>query len=358
MNYTDRLGSVDAQGGGYPPGGWGPPGGPPPGSPPGGYGPPGSPPGGYGPPGSPPGGYGPPGSPPGGYGPPGSPPGGYGPPGSPPGGYGPPGSPPGGYGPPGSPPGGYYAPPGGFAPPPYQPGAPPPGSGPGFEPTEAIAFGWAAVSKDFAGVALPLAVAWFVMLLPNLVLSFVRGSVFAALSASGSVDPMALALVNGGGSLAIYLLTIVVQAFVLGGTVQFALRVARGEKPDFGVVFSGGRYFAPMLGATLLYSLGIFAGSLACILPGLFLAAVWSLYSAFVVDKGTGAVDALKASWQATAPHRTNVIVYALLSMVVGFAGALACCVGALLVSFPVVMIGNAYVYLKLIGEQPRLPST
>ena len=43
-----------------------------------------------------------------------------------------------------------------------------------------------------------------------------------------------------------------------------------------------------------------------------------------------------------------------LLSAVVVIAGVLACCVGALLVSVPVLVIGNAYVYLKLIGEQPR----
>src|ERR1041384_6779493 len=142
VNYTDRLGSIDAQGGGYPPGGYGPPGG---------------------------GGYGPPGSPPGGYGPPGSPPGGYGPPGGSPPGYGPPG---GGYGPPGG---------GGFMPPYQPPGAPPPGGGSGFEATEAISFGWNAVTKDFAGIALPLAVAGFVSTLPSGVISGIRGGVAGAL---------------------------------------------------------------------------------------------------------------------------------------------------------------------------------
>ncbi|HYP75320.1 MAG TPA: hypothetical protein VER12_05190 [Polyangiaceae bacterium] len=351
MKYTDGVGSVDAQGGGYPPGGYGPPGAPPPGGwgPPGGAPPGGPPPGGYGPPGSPPGGYGPPGSPPGGYGPPGSPPGGYGPPGSPPGGYGPPG---GGYGPPGgTPPYG-----GGFMPPYQPPGAPPPGNGSGFEATEAIAFGWAAVTKDFGGVAVPLAVGGFVSALPSGVVSGIRGGVAGALAASGSADPMVLALINGGGSLISYLVSIVVQAYMLGGIVQFALRVARGQKPDFGVIFAGGRFFAPMLGATLLYTLGITFGFAACIVPGVFLFAGWIAYSAFIVDKGLGAVDALKASWQATTPQRTNIMVYALLSFVVGVVGVLACCIGALLVSFPVLMVGNAYLYLKLIGEQPRLP--
>ncbi len=177
------------------------------------------------------------------------------------------------------------------------------------------------------------------------------------MAASHSVDQSLVMLINVGGSLLSYVIGLIVQAFILGGVVQFSLRVARGEKPDFGVVFSGGRFFAPMLGATLLYTLGIGIGFAACIVPGLFLFAGWIAYSAFIVDKGLGGLDALKASWQATAPQRTNVIVYVLLSMLVGIVGVLACCFGALLVSFPVLMIGNAYLYLKLIGEQPRLPA-
>jgi len=213
------------------------------------------------------------------------------------------------------------------------------------------------VTKDFAGVGVPLAVACFVSTLPSGLIGGIRGGVAGALAASGSVDPTVLALINGGGSLISYLVSVVVQAFILGGVVQFSLRVARGEKPDFGVVFSGGRFFSPMLLATFLYTLGVSVGFMACIVPGLFLFAGWIAYSAFIVDKGLPAMDALKASWQATTPHRTNLIVYGVLSVLVGIAGALACCIGALLVSFPVLMIGNAYVYLKLVGEQPRLPS-
>jgi hypothetical protein len=214
------------------------------------------------------------------------------------------------------------------------------------------------VTKDFAGVAVPLAVAAFVSSLPGAILAGVRGGIVGALTASGSTDPTALAVINGVGGLLNSVVSVVVQAYVLGGVVQFALRVARGEKPEFGVVFSGGRFFAPMAGATLLYSLGVGLGFLACIVPCLFLLAGWIAYSAFIVDKGLGAVDSLKASWQATTPYRTNIIIYVLLSILVGLAGVLACCVGALLVSFPVLMIGNAYLYLKLIGEQPRLPGS
>ena len=207
-------------------------------------------------------------------------------------------------------------------------------------------------------MALPLAVAAVVAALPGIVLGGIRGGIVGALTASGSPDPMVLAVVNGVGGLLNSVVSIVMQAYIMGGVVQFALRVARGDKPEFGVVFSGGRFFGPMLGATFLSSFGFLFGFMACIVPGVILLAGWIVYSAFIVDKGLGAIESLKASWQATTPYRMNIIVYVLLSFLIGIAGGLACCIGALLVSYPLLMIGNAYLYLKLTGEQPRLPGS
>jgi len=228
-------------------------------------------------------------------------------------------------------------------------------SGPGFEATEAVGFGWNAVMKNFGGVAVPLAVAALVSAIPNFVLSFGRAFALTMLTTSNSVDPTVLMVLNFGSVGVTYLISLVAQAYVMAGMVQFALRVVRGERPEFGTVFSGGRYFVPMLGGTLLYSLGVTAGAMFCVVPGLFLAGCWVAYSAFIVDKNMGPIAALSASWQATTPYRTNALVYILLTVVVFIAGALACGIGMLLVSFPVIMISNAYIYLKLIGEQPRL---
>jgi uncharacterized membrane protein len=209
--------------------------------------------------------------------------------------------------------------------------------------------------KNFGGVAVPLAVAALVSAIPNFVLSFGRAFAIGMLTSSSSIDPMVLMVLNFGSIGVTYLISLVAQAYIMAGVVQFALRVARGDRPEFGVVFSGGRYFVPMLGGTLLYSLGVTGGVMLCVVPGLFIAGSWVAYSAFIVDKGMGPIAALSASWQATAPYRTNALVYMLLSIVVGIAGALACGIGALLVSFPLLMVSNAYVYLKLTGEQPRI---
>jgi len=207
-------------------------------------------------------------------------------------------------------------------------------------------------------VALPIAVAAFVAALPSIVLGAVRGGIMGGLAATGSVDGTVMMILNLFGSVLNVVISTVVQAYVMGGIVLFALSVARGQKPEFGVVFSGGKFFASVCGATLLYNFAVGIGFFLCIVPGLFLAACWVAYLAFIVDKGQGAVEGLTSSWQATAPYRMNLIIYVLLSFLIFIAGILACGIGALLVSLPVVMIGNAYLYLKLIGEQPRLPGT
>jgi len=214
------------------------------------------------------------------------------------------------------------------------------------------------VTKDFAGVALPLAVANFVAALPYAVVTGARVAVIGVMTTARpgtSVDPVMFGLVSNGLGVLAGLVLLISLAYVLSGTSQFALRVARGERPEFGTVFSGGRFFAPMLGATFLTGLAVGVGSMFCLVPGLLISGCLASYSSYIVDKGMGPVAALSASWQATAPYRVNALIYAILAMLAGIAGSLACCVGALLVSTPMIIISHAYIYMKLNGEQPRL---
>ncbi|HEY6080132.1 MAG TPA: hypothetical protein VIW29_15065, partial [Polyangiaceae bacterium] len=340
---------------GAPPGGWGPPpGAPPPGYGPPGYGPPGAPPGGggYGPPGAPPGGgYVPPGG--GGYGPPG-----YGPPGQPPapGGYGPPGGgPPGWGGPPpgmGGPPGGY---PGGFVP----PGAPPTGggSGGGWTPMEALGFGWNAVMKNFAGIALPIAV---VGLIAGALGAAPAGAFnyFMTQLATEIVEPSFLPMVNIGIQGVGQFFSLAISAFFTGGIVELALKAARGQKTDFGDVFGGAKYFVPMFIGIMCATLLSGIGALFCIVPGVIIGAGLLMYQWLIVDQKLPAIDALKKSWAMTDGHKLPLCIFLLLGVLVELAGVAACCVGALLVSTPMLVMASTYIYLKLKGEQPQLAAS
>jgi uncharacterized membrane protein len=218
---------------------------------------------------------------------------------------------------------------------------------------EAVSFAWNAVIKDFGAIALPIAVACFVMILPSTAISMMRGLVVGILAGSGAVDENTMQLANLVLAPISGVVNLVSQAFFMGGIVSFGLAVARGRKPEFGEVFSGGKTFGQLLVANLLFSMAAGLGFMLCIVPGVIFFLGCQFFYPEVVDKQKGAVDALKRSWEITNGHKMNLFVLALVLFGVGLLGLAACCVGALLVAGPVAVIAMAYTYLKLTGEEP-----
>jgi uncharacterized membrane protein len=176
-----------------------------------------------------------------------------------------------------------------------------------------------------------------------------------------SFDPahaaMLSAATGAGINLAQQLVSIVVQAVFLGGIVDFCLQVTRGQRPSLGVVFAGARYFVPMLIGQVLVSLAVTIGLLLCVAPGIIVALGLAFWSYPVVDGGLGPVASIQRSWAMTQGHKVNIFVFGLLAFVVLLGGLLACCVGLLAVSAPVLGIASAYVYLRLNHEHPTLAS-
>jgi uncharacterized membrane protein len=74
-----------------------------------------------------------------------------------------------------------------------------------------------------------------------------------------------------------------------------------------------------------------------------------------VVDQGLSGIDALKKSWEMTKGQRGGIFVFGLLAVLVVIAGYIACLIGALLGSLPILYVAWAYIYLRMRGEQPRL---
>lgn len=204
----------------------------------------------------------------------------------------------------------------------------------------AMSYGWDTVLRDYANIGLPIAAATFVSAIVN--------SIFSGMQQA--VEGEALAYVVAPVS---YVVNLVVNAFILGGVFHFSLGVLRGRAPAFNEVFSGGRFFGPMLLAHFLYSIAVTIGVIACIVPGVVVALGAGFYGFLVVDRGMAPVDALKESFNLTRGHKMNLFVLSLLILLLGIAGVLACCVGVLLISAPVSALALAYVYLKLIGEEP-----
>ena len=151
------------------------------------------------------------------------------------------------------------------------------------------------------------------------------------------------------------LYSLIAGSFLAGGIMDVALRTARGEMTTIGQFFKGGRFFGSFLVAGILLSILVSIGSMLCVVPGVILYFGLSQTYFIIVDRGMSPVDALKESWRMTMGHKMTIFVFNLLGFLVALAGELACYIGVYLVSVPVILIGQAYIYLKLKGEQPRL---
>jgi len=98
----------------------------------------------------------------------------------------------------------------------------------------------------------------------------------------------------------VVMLLLVYFLFVFGSMMVAAVRSLGGESPALGPSLRF--YLQPRVwGTDLLAWLLISLGSLACLLPGLFLMAVWSLRLPVMVREGRFGWDALKRSWELLA---------------------------------------------------------
>ena len=149
-----------------------------------------------------------------------------------------------------------------------------------------------------------------------------------------------------------------IGAFFEVGLTKIWLAAARGSAPEFGELFSGGpRYFA-MLGYKMLSALVVGLGLMAFVVPGVILAMGFKFGSFYVVDQEMGPVEAMKASWEATDGQKAQVFLLAVVEWLLGLAGILACCFGAL-VTFPIIALASTTVYLRISGRGAAVaPST
>ena len=207
--------------------------------------------------------------------------------------------------------------------------------------------------KNFAGASLPLAVAMFVGFLP---IGIVAGLMqFMMRLALDYVDASFMGLFAALLYATIGALNLLVFSFLAGGIAEFALKVARGQKPEFGEVFAGGKYFGSMFVGLLGFMVAVTLGVALCVIPGYIVHfGLWP-FAFIIVDERLGGIDALKKAWAMTNGHKLNIFIFWLLSLVVIIAGELACLLPMLLVSYPMIILASAHMYLSLKGETPRL---
>lgn len=137
-------------------------------------------------------------------------------------------------------------------------------------------------------------------------------------------------------------LAILVTLLLQAGLIRMALKVARGESFDPGVLFKTD-HLGPYVVASVLVALLSFVGLLFCCI-GVFLVALFTIfYGFFVLDRNDAPVDSIKHSFDLVSKNAGDVVVLAILVTLIN----LFTC--GLLIGFTTLVVG--YAYRTLNGE-------
>lgn len=174
------------------------------------------------------------------------------------------------------------------------------------------------------------------------------GGAAASVDAYGNVRPGA-ATVAATGYAFFIALVLLFSAFVQAAVIKVTTEVMNTGRTTFGSFFHFERLGTILL-AALLVGLGTGIGSLLLYLPGLVFAFFAQFTLFFVIDKGLGAIDAIKASFQLAYRNFGTAALLYLVVLVASSIGSALCGIGVL-VTLPLSLLISGFVFRRLHGE-------
>jgi uncharacterized membrane protein len=222
---------------------------------------------------------------------------------------------------------------------------------------DALNYGWTKFQANWQAIVLASLVlfAGFAVLG---VLWFILSGAFLG-GAECETDPETFVTTCDGGAgfvaylvmTAIFVGLFIVISLIAGAMlVRAALDLTEGKSLSTGTILK-----LPSMGPVVVTALIVggltLVGTILCYLPGLVVGFLLQFAMYFVLDKGLAPVEACKASFELVKNNLSNTLIWYIVAVVVGGAGAIACGVGVL-VTYPIVLIGTAYTYKKLTGQQ------
>lgn len=139
----------------------------------------------------------------------------------------------------------------------------------------------------------------------------------------------------------------VVNAIISMGIISIALKFTDNKKPELREIYYTKKVFNYIL-ASIIRNIIIIFGFVLFIIPGIIFSIKLQYCEYLIVDKKLDAVDSLKESWEMTKGVKWNLFLLGLILGLINILGFLALLVG-LLVTVPLSMVANAYVYRKLL---------
>lgn len=146
----------------------------------------------------------------------------------------------------------------------------------------------------------------------------------------------------------------VINIILAIGLIKIALSFCDERKPKFSTLFDAWGCFWRYVGTTILYTLIALSGFILLIVPGIIWAIKFSLCYYFVIDKGLGPIEALKASSRTTMSVKWDLFGFGILCGLINLLGILCLIVG-IFAAYPTVIVANALIYRQLSAQTPEL---
>lgn len=218
---------------------------------------------------------------------------------------------------------------------------------------DAFQYGWTKFQQNIGQLIIAILV-WLGVLILAGVIMFVLLTVFGAIGTStnefGQTETNAI---GGFGFILVFGLgtILLLAANFIGGAalLRVGLLTTKGEEPTPQKLFST-ENLGPYILTSLLVAVIVFLGSLLCYVPGI-IAAFFLLFAPYYsLDKGTGPMEALRASVTLVNRNLATTVVLYIGAIIAYLIGSLLCLIG-LLVAYPVILIAYGYMYRTLNGE-------
>ena len=140
-------------------------------------------------------------------------------------------------------------------------------------------------------------------------------------------------------------------AWLTVGLALYFVKVARGQRPEIGVLFSGGPFFVTYVLATILVTLAVTFGFILLIVPGVILSLMFGQYLYLIVDRNLGVMDSISSSIRIMDGNKMTVFTIWLVAIIGGLVCIVfTCCLGGFAVVPYWVLLG-AVCYLMITGQ-------
>lgn len=208
---------------------------------------------------------------------------------------------------------------------------------PAFSIEAALRFGWERTKKYFLTLIVIGIAVFIISAIPSMIAGWARH--------------------NGLVALLGQLVGMVLQILVSIAVTKAVLLIHDDRKPTVDAVIPSGEVVVNYIIGSLIYGAIVVAGFILLIVPGIIWGIKYKMYSYLIIDKGMGAMDAIKKSGEITMGNKWYLFLFGIVSAIVCILGALALGIG-LLVAIPVVTIAHAYIYRILLHAKPAAPAS